>query len=313
MTRCVGTKDEETPPRGASPVESEDPETAQADVYVPLESLLGLKAQREPSVKQEELPSAPLEATGNALVRHSASPSPAPTKSLLEEHPELHWRCKRFLPAAKAELLYQVVGLPRALKRTEWQAFVVANGGRNPEATPSASSLSDCETPHSSRRRGRNRHDVSLSPKRHRRRHKRHRSHSRVISEALYSSASDTPEASPAAQQCRRGLRSGCSRESEYRSSSRNKSEGHEGRHRSPRGDRRPHEVHRSPPLEPAQRTWSERRRKEKLHSNSPKTRAASPGSDRWYAYSEAMEETPEATPESPLPKHNGCALCLSP
>jgi hypothetical protein len=325
---------------------------------VPLEVLLGL-TERNPAVNQEASPE-------TAIVKHTKSPSPA-VKSLLEAHPELHWRCKRFLPTATAEMLYQVIGLPRALKRDEWRAFVLANGGPDPEATPSASSSSDHETPHGER----SRRDASVSPQPQRRPHKPSRSRPRAISEALSSRGSD--DSLDSERRRHRRHRSRPSRESEYRNRERGgdlrrdreyrarsiesdhrtrdsvRARRREGGHRSSsrhisevrqgaslRVHRRPHDGspttdrktrggarhressqvasprpseakrrHRgasvdSPSLESP--SGSKRRPREGGRSRSPAGRADSPGSDRWYANSEALEETPESARESPLP-----------
>ena len=152
---CAGVMVAVTPARMPSMVESEDPGTARRDdtSELALEQLLGLPAPKPPQPLPASAPVATAGDNETAIVPAgmegqlvNADLPPLSYKSLLEEHPEMHYKCRRFLPRAEVEVLYQVVGIPRALRRAEWRAFVLAQGGADPEATTSGSSESDTES-----------------------------------------------------------------------------------------------------------------------------------------------------------------------
>ena len=132
------------------------------DASLPLETLLGLPRPHaagaaaagnndgplieEPGDDDVINEKAIVPASNAAVLVDRAELPPLRRKSILHEHPAMHHRCRRFLPAAPIELLHQVIGIPQALTRGEWRAFVVHNGGKDPEAAAHSGSDSDVST-----------------------------------------------------------------------------------------------------------------------------------------------------------------------
>eukprot|EP00892_Ulva_mutabilis_P000920 jgi/Ulvmu1/10829/UM007_0003.1 len=77
--------------------------------------------------------------TSTALVpaETRAMPASAPGKpSLLQQYPEIQYRCRSFLPQAPVELLYEVFSIGRAMNREAWDKWRAENAHRNPPQDP---------------------------------------------------------------------------------------------------------------------------------------------------------------------------------
>ena len=267
---------------------------------MPLEHLLGLSRRQSSgaAVKVEDESSTAVVPSDGA----AAAAGDGSAKSLLEEHPEMFYKCKRFLPQATAELLYQVIGLPRALRRFEWRQFVLSNGGGDPEAAHSDASTSDGGAARRGSRRGAASVQRSPSP----RRRSRHRSRS-ASPRRRYRSRERSSE--------RARHRSDAHRESTHRRRHR-----HDSRSLTPRGDedrhpkRRRRHVSRSQARSREQRRSREgsagRRSSRRPSQRRSRSRDRERAPDRWYDKADAMQETPEPTPDSTLPEPVKCVPC---